>query len=71
MGLTEAGARGWVEERNLRCQKIVDGHTGQQHCGQGGENYHTSGILEERERQCGVMIKFTLNIRSSIVNHVS
>lgn len=43
----EAAARGWMKERNLRHQKIVDGHTGQKYRGHSGENYHTSGILEE------------------------
>lgn len=54
-GLTEAAAQGWMEERNPRGQEREAGHRGQQYYGQSDENHHTSGILEEKEQQCGVM----------------
>lgn len=55
--MTEAAAQRRMEERNLRGQKTVAGHTGQQYHGQSDQNDHTSGILEEREQQCGVLDK--------------
>lgn len=50
-----------MEEMKLWGQEMVAGHTGQQYDGQSDENEHTSGIL----------IKVSLNIRSSFVGDYS
>lgn len=66
-GWTEAAARGWMKERNLRHQKIVDDHTGEQHRGHSGENHRASGILEEREQQGGDMGKVQFRYQKFLI----
>lgn len=55
--MAEAAAQGWVEERNLRAQEMVAGHTDQQQRGQSDENNYTSGILENTRAACEVKDK--------------
>lgn len=44
----EAAAWGRMGGGNSLCQEVIEGHDGQQHSGDSGQSYHTSGILKGR-----------------------